>query len=77
MLKTYTANKVGKNHDWDFSVDNDGKITAINVGAEVNYGSMGMTESLDIWSLLDTTQKERIQSIYDKVKEIFDNEFLL
>ena len=76
MVKTYTAQSVGVNHDWDFSVDSDGKITAMVVRAEVNYGTMGMTESLDIWELLNSDQKAKMQFIYDKVALVFNKHFV-
>lgn len=41
MGRTYTADKVSKNHDWDFSVDEDGKITSLIIKAEVNYDTRG------------------------------------
>ena len=76
MTKTYTAKSIGKNHDWDFSVDEDSKITAINVKSEVNYGTMGMLESLDIWQLLSDAQKEKMQVIYDNVAQVFNKQIL-
>ena len=76
MAKTFIAQSVGKNHDWDFSVDNEGNITAMNVRSEVNYGTMGMTESIDIWKLLNDIQKSQMQKVYDKVAEVFNKEIL-
>jgi len=76
MAKTYTADSVGKNHDWDFSVDDAGKITAMVIKAEVNYGTMGMVESLDIWPVLNAAQKVKAQEVYDLVKQWFNNQFL-
>ena len=76
MAKTYTAKSVGKNHDWDFSVDEEGKITAMVVRSEVNYGTRSMTEQLNIWELLNDDQKSRMQFIYDKVAELFNKHFL-
>ena len=76
MAKTYIAQSIGKNHDWDFSVDDDGNITALTVRAEVNYGSMGMTESRDIWSSLNEGKKQQIRVVYNQVRQWFDNQFL-
>ena len=76
MARTYTAQSVGKNHDWDFSVDEKGKITALVIRSEVNYGTVGMMESLDIWGVLNTTQKARIQTAYDLINQRFNNQFL-
>ncbi len=76
MAKTYTAQSVGKNHDWDFSVDEDGKITALTIKGEVNYGEMGKMESLDIWPALNATQKSRLQQAFDQAGQWFNNQFL-
>ena len=76
MAKTYTATSVGKNHDWDFSVDDAGQITAMNVRSEVNYGSMGLSESKDIWPILNATQKAQLQTAYDLVAQWFNSQFI-
>jgi hypothetical protein len=76
MAKTFVAQSVGRNHDWDFSVDEDGNITAFVVRSEVNYGTMGMTEQLDLWPLLDERQKAKLQRGYDQVAKAFNAYFL-
>ncbi len=76
MAKTYTADKVSKNHDFDFSVDDAGNITKMVIKAEVNYGTRGFMESLDIWPMLNQTQKDKVQQVYDKVARLFNNQFL-
>ena len=75
-MKTYTAQSVSKNHDWDFSVDDDGNITKLVIKSEVNYGEMGMMEELDIWKLLNESQKSQMQSIYNKVAQVFNKQIL-
>lgn len=76
MAKTYKAQSIQGNHDWDFSVDSEGDITSLVIRSEVNYGTMGMTEELDIYPHLSSTQKKELQEIYDKVKDWFDRQFL-
>lgn len=78
MVKTYTAQSVGKNHDWDFTVDEDsGQITSLKISAEVDYtGGVRRGEVLDIWSVLTNTQKAKIQSAYDNARQWFNNQFL-
>jgi len=77
MAKTYVAQSVGKNHDWDFSVDEAGQITGLNISAEVDYtGDVRRGEVLDIWPVLNATQKAQIQTAYDLVAQWFNAQFL-
>jgi len=76
MVKTYIAQSASKNHDWNFSVDDTGNVTKMMIRAEINYGSMGRMEEIDIWGLLTDDQKVAAQAAYDKVAQIFNNEFL-
>ncbi|KKL20597.1 hypothetical protein LCGC14_2453870 [marine sediment metagenome] len=76
MAKTFTAQSVGINHDWDFDVDDNGNITALNIQSEVNYGEMGRVERFDIWASLNPAQKTKIQQGYDLAKQLFNNYFL-
>ena len=76
MVKTYTAQSVGKNHDWDFSCDENGQITKLVVKSEVNYGTMGMTEELDVWPKLNDAIKQAMQDAYDKIANIFNKKYI-
>ncbi len=76
MAKTYIADKVIPNYDIDTTVDKNGKITAWVLNGDVNYGTRGMSESLDIWPLLTTAQKSTLQTIYNKMGQLFANHFL-
>ena len=76
MVKTYTAQSASKNHDWNFSVDDTGNVTKMVIRSEINYGSIVRMEELDIWGLLTDGQKVAAQVVYDKVAQIFNNEFL-
>lgn len=76
MAKTYTAQSVGKNHDYDFSVDNDGKITKLAIKAEVNYGEMGREEKVDVWGELTQGEKNETQRLYDIHAQLFNAHFL-
>ena len=76
MAKTYVAQSVSLNHDFDFTVDGNGNITKMVVKAEVNYGTLGMQEQLDIWPLLSAAQKVQIQQAYERICALFDAHFL-
>lgn len=76
MPKTYTAQSVEPNHDYDFSVGAGGLITAMVVKAIVNYGSMGREERLDIWPLLSVAQRQAIQSAYNQIGALFNQHYL-
>lgn len=75
-VKTYTAQSVGPNHDWDFVTDDQGAITALNIQGEVNYGEMGRTETINIWPALNQTQKDQLQVAYNQIAQYFRNQFV-
>lgn len=76
MAKTYTAISVGLNHDVDVQVDSQGNITAWVLNGEINYGTMGRDETLDVWPLLNPGQQTTLQLVYDNIKQLFNDHFL-
>lgn len=77
MAKTCVAIAVGKNHDWDFDIDEFGQITKLNISSEVDYThDIRRGEVLDIWPVLNASQKAQFQVIYDLVKTWFNNQIL-
>lgn len=79
MAKTLTATGIGAgNHDWDFEVDEDGKITALFVKGSVEYdgGDVVRGERFDIWGGMTPTRKAKVQTAYTAAKNAFDNHFL-
>lgn len=69
MPKTYVAQKVNNLNGVSFSVDEEGKLTSVTAVCEVNYGSMGQMETIDILALLNAGEKQKAQAFYDKVMQ--------
>ena len=76
MPKTLTATNIAQIGGFQFSLDATGTVVGLVVTAEVNYGSRGQTERVDIWPLLTAAQKTQAQALYNKVKQLLEEEFL-
>ena len=80
MTKTYTAMEVSDNHDIDFQVDDSGNIIKMNIVAKVTYSNgdnvFGKFESLDIWPNLTEQQKITVQTVYDDIKQWFNEQII-
>ena len=76
MPKTFVAKNIANISNVAFSVDEAGKITAIAVTCEVNFGEMGLSQTVDVWSNLTAAQKTDAQSFYDRLKAILKKEFI-
>ena len=70
-----TVKSMGKNHDWDFTVDEDGKITALAIKTEVNYGRISQSEGRNIWPDLSQSNKDKMQRTFDDAGEWFSSQF--
>jgi len=75
MAKQYTAQDIVSIGNVQFVTDN-GTITAIQVTAEVNYGTMGMTEHANIWPQLTSIQRDKAQQFYDRLLVILNDEYI-
>ena len=76
MVKTYTAQSIAANHNWQFVFADGGEISGLVIKGEVNYGSMGKVETLDIWPHLTPAQQAQIQNAYNAVRTWFNKQFL-
>ena len=74
--KTHTAQTIAGVQSIQFARDHDGNVTAINVNAEVNYGTFGLNESANIWPNLNTAQRGAAQQFYDKLIQVLDNIYI-
>ena len=68
MAKTLVAQNVANMNAINFAVDKEGKLTAITVVCEVNYGELGMMETVDVFPSLNDGEKAVAQKFYDKAK---------
>ena len=64
MPKTFVAQNIVRINPVHFEVQ-EGVVTELVCNAEVNYGEMGLTHQFKLWGLLNTTQKQRAQKLYD------------
>ena len=76
MPKTFSAKNIASIQNIAFSIDDAGKVTAINVACDVNFGEMGLSQMVDVWSSLTAAQKMAAQSFYERVKAILKKEFI-
>ena len=76
MPKLLTATNISQIGGFQFVLNATGTVVSLVVSAEVNYGSRGQIERVDIWPLLTATQKTQAQALYNKVKQLLEEEFL-
>lgn len=50
-----------------FETDGD-TVTGLKIEAEVNYGSMGISHTINLWEHMGTAQRQRAQRLYDELK---------
>ena len=74
--KTFSARNIANIFNVAFNVDEAGKITTIEVTCEVNFGEMGLSQMVDVWSSLTTAQKMAAQSFYNRLKAILKKQFI-
>ena len=70
MPKILQAQNIASVGSIQFVIDKTGAITAINVTCEVNYGELGMAETVDILPNLNVAQKMAAKTFYDRLKQI-------
>ena len=68
MPKTLIAKNIANINSIRFEADETGNLTKIEVTYEVNYGTMGMTETIDLLPQLTTSQKAAAKAFYGNLK---------
>ena len=76
MPKTFIAKEIANISNVAFNVDGAGKITAIAVTCEVNFGEMGLSQTVDVWPGFTAAQKTAAQSFHNKLKAIITKQFI-
>ena len=76
MPKTMIAKNIASIGNIAFSAGSDGKLTAITVTCELNFGEMGVSQMVDIWTDLTLSQKTVAQNFYDRLKTILGAKFI-
>jgi hypothetical protein len=68
MVKTLTAKNIASIGSIRFEVDASGNLTKVEVNCEINYGELGMTQTIDLLPQLTSAQKQVAQSFYNNLK---------
>ena len=76
MPKTFIAKNIAGIQNIAFSIDDAGKITAIAVTCEVNFGEMGLSQAVDIWPSLTAAQKTAAQGFHNALKAIITKQLI-
>jgi hypothetical protein len=77
MAKTLTAKNIANIGEVRFSVDKNGNLTKLEVTCEVNYGIMGMTETLDILPHLTSPDEiGKAKALYKAIKRELERIYL-
>ena len=76
MPKTFSAKNIANISNIAFNVDEAGKITAIAVICEVNFGEIGLSQTVDVWPSLTLMQKIAAQDFHNALKAIITKQFI-
>ena len=76
MPKNFRARNIASIQNIAFSIDDAGKVTAINVACEVNFGEMGLSQTVDIWPSLTLAQKTAAQGFHNALKAIITKQLI-
>ena len=76
MSKTFIAKNIAGIQNIAFSIDDAGKVTAIDVACEVNFGEIGLYLTVDIWSSLTLAQKTAAQGFHNALKAIITKQLI-
>ena len=68
MAKTLIAKNIANIDSVRFEVDGAGNLTKIEVSCEVDYGTMGLSETIDLLPELTAMQKITAKAFYNNLK---------
>ena len=68
MAKTLIAKNIANIGSIRFVADEAGNLTKIEVTCEVNYGTLGLTETVDLLPQLTSPQKATARTFYNNLK---------
>jgi len=75
-LKTVTAQSVKPITTITFNVK-AGVIVGLTSDVEINYGTFGRNETVELWNKLSKDQRSALQGIYDTLNTQTENAILL
>jgi hypothetical protein len=77
MAKTFTAKNIHSIDSINFVLDEEGKLKELNVTAEVNYGTFGMTETVNILPHLTSPDEiGKAEALYKAIKRELEKIYL-
>lgn len=75
MPKTLTAQNIRALNSIQFQVK-DNAVTAMVCQAEVNFGTLGINQTIDLWPLLTPGQQTKIQDVYNVITALLQRELV-
>jgi hypothetical protein len=77
MAKTFTAQNIHSIDSINFVLDEEGRLKELNVTAEVNYGTFGMTETINILPHLKSPDEVgKAEALYKAIKKELEKIYL-
>jgi hypothetical protein len=77
MAKTLTAQNIHSIDSISFVLDEKGKLKELNVTAEVNYGTFGMTKTVNILPHLKSPDEVgKAEALYKAIKRELERIYL-
>ena len=76
MPRTATVQNIASILGISFTLDKKGELTGIPVNLELNWGTFGTNETIDIFPELNQGQKTAAQAFYDNLKRILEMKVL-
>jgi hypothetical protein len=77
MAKTFAAKNIHSINSINFVLDEEGKLRELNVTAEVNYGTFGVTETVNILPHLKSPDEVgRAEALYKAIKRELEKYYL-
>jgi len=77
MPRTLTAQNIVNIGAINFVFDEAGELSELNVTVEVNYGTLGLTETVNILPLLPAPREtNRAKALYEAIKRELEEYYL-
>ena len=75
MPKTLTPQNIAAINNLRFLLFAD-QVAGIEVTCEVNYGTFGRSEVINLWPKLTSAQKTAVSQLYARIKTLLEAEFI-
>lgn len=75
MVKTFVAQNIASINPVTFQLD-AGTVVGLLMSVEVNYGEIGLTHQVNVWSSLNPAQKQKAKDLYAFLQAKAEQEYL-